>query len=170
MRKNIATAATPAAKTNPPGISSLPAPPASFQSLRNAPAKSQAFQSRPRQKLCYLHATVIVQERERKEVSSVARILIVDDEPLISLLLEDWLGELGHEVADPAHNIALRAGLDRLRRPGRRYRRRHLGQGDRLSNRASALRNSKSPSSSRQATPARPWPPRESFPETTRST
>ena len=34
------------------------------------------------------------------------RILIVDDEPMISLLLEDWLGELGHEVVGPAHNVA----------------------------------------------------------------
>jgi CheY-like chemotaxis protein len=47
-----------------------------------------------------------VRERERKEVSSVARILIVDDEPMISLLLEDWLGELGYEVIGPAHNVA----------------------------------------------------------------
>ena len=29
------------------------------------------------------------------------RVLIVDDEPMISLLLEDWLNELGHEVVGP---------------------------------------------------------------------
>jgi CheY-like chemotaxis protein len=34
------------------------------------------------------------------------RILIVDDEPMISLLLEDWLDELGHEVVGPARNVA----------------------------------------------------------------
>ncbi|MGO9483177.1 MAG: response regulator [Rhodomicrobium sp.] len=34
------------------------------------------------------------------------RILIVDDEPLISMLLEDWLNELGHEVVGPANNVA----------------------------------------------------------------
>jgi CheY-like chemotaxis protein len=34
------------------------------------------------------------------------RILIVDDEPMISLLLEDWVEELGHEVVGPACNVA----------------------------------------------------------------
>jgi DNA-binding response OmpR family regulator len=32
------------------------------------------------------------------------RVLIVDDEPMISLLLEDWLNELGHEVVGPARD------------------------------------------------------------------
>ncbi len=36
----------------------------------------------------------------------MARILIVDDEPMIALLLEDWLTELGHAVAGPARNVA----------------------------------------------------------------
>jgi CheY-like chemotaxis protein len=36
----------------------------------------------------------------------MARILIVDDEPMISLLLEDWLGELGHETVGPARSVA----------------------------------------------------------------
>ncbi len=35
----------------------------------------------------------------------MARILIVDDEPMIALLLEDWLTELGHEVVGPARNV-----------------------------------------------------------------
>ncbi len=34
------------------------------------------------------------------------RILIVDDEPMIALLLEDWLEELGYEVVGPARNVA----------------------------------------------------------------
>lgn len=34
------------------------------------------------------------------------RILIVDDEPMIALLMEDWLGELGHDVAGPARDVA----------------------------------------------------------------
>jgi CheY-like chemotaxis protein len=35
----------------------------------------------------------------------MARILIVDDEPLISAMTEDWLSELGHIVVGPAHNL-----------------------------------------------------------------
>ena len=34
------------------------------------------------------------------------KILIVDDEPLITAMLEDWLSELGHDVVGPAHNLA----------------------------------------------------------------
>jgi CheY-like chemotaxis protein len=36
----------------------------------------------------------------------MARILIVDDEPLITAMMEDWLSELGHAVVGPAHNLA----------------------------------------------------------------
>jgi DNA-binding response OmpR family regulator len=36
----------------------------------------------------------------------MARILIVDDEPLITAMLEEWLSERGHVVAGPAHNLA----------------------------------------------------------------
>jgi CheY-like chemotaxis protein len=45
----------------------------------------------------------------------MARILIVDDEPLISAMTEDWLSELGHIVVGPAHNLATAlklAGMD----------------------------------------------------------
>jgi CheY-like chemotaxis protein len=41
-----------------------------------------------------------------KEVFSMARILIADDEPMIALLLADWLEELGHETAGPVRNVA----------------------------------------------------------------
>ena len=34
------------------------------------------------------------------------RILVVDDEPLISMLVEDWLDELGCEVVGPARSVA----------------------------------------------------------------
>jgi DNA-binding response OmpR family regulator len=34
------------------------------------------------------------------------RILVVDDEPLISMLIEDWLTELGCEVVGPAASVA----------------------------------------------------------------
>ena len=40
----------------------------------------------------------------------MARILVVDDEPLITMLAEAWLTELGHVAVGPAHNLA--AGLD----------------------------------------------------------
>jgi CheY-like chemotaxis protein len=36
----------------------------------------------------------------------MARILVVDDEPLISAMTEDWLSELGHVVVGPAHSLA----------------------------------------------------------------
>jgi CheY-like chemotaxis protein len=36
----------------------------------------------------------------------MAKILIVDDEPLITAMVEDWLSELGHVVVGPAHNLA----------------------------------------------------------------
>ena len=38
----------------------------------------------------------------------MAKILIVDDEPLITAMMEDWLSELGHVVVGPAHNLAER--------------------------------------------------------------
>jgi CheY-like chemotaxis protein len=40
----------------------------------------------------------------------VPRILVVDDEPLISMLMEDWLTELGCEVVGPARSV--QQGLD----------------------------------------------------------
>lgn len=35
----------------------------------------------------------------------MARILIVDDEPLIAMLAEEWLEEMGHATVGPAHNL-----------------------------------------------------------------
>ena len=34
----------------------------------------------------------------------MSRILIVDDEPMIAMMLADWVIELGHEVLGPSHN------------------------------------------------------------------
>jgi CheY-like chemotaxis protein len=35
----------------------------------------------------------------------VSRVLVLDDEPLIAMLLEDWLAELGHQPVGPAQTI-----------------------------------------------------------------
>lgn len=36
----------------------------------------------------------------------MAHILVVEDEPLISALTQDWLSELGHSVVGPAADLA----------------------------------------------------------------
>lgn len=36
----------------------------------------------------------------------MARIMIVEDEPLISMMLADWLEELGHETLGPAETVS----------------------------------------------------------------
>ena len=36
----------------------------------------------------------------------MARLLIVDDEPLIAMLVEAWVVDLGHEPVGPAHSLA----------------------------------------------------------------
>jgi CheY-like chemotaxis protein len=43
----------------------------------------------------------------------MAKILVVDDEPLISAMTEEWLSELGHVVVGPAHNLATAMELAR---------------------------------------------------------
>ena len=35
----------------------------------------------------------------------MARILVVEDEPLVSAITEEWLIELGHDVVGPAANL-----------------------------------------------------------------
>jgi len=35
----------------------------------------------------------------------MSRILVLDDEPLIAMMVEDWLTELGHETIGPANSI-----------------------------------------------------------------
>jgi DNA-binding response OmpR family regulator len=41
----------------------------------------------------------------------VPRILVLDDEPLISMLMEDWLKELGCEVVGPAGTLKVALDL-----------------------------------------------------------
>jgi len=36
----------------------------------------------------------------------MARVLVVEDEVVIAMLIEDWLGELGHEAVGPAASVA----------------------------------------------------------------
>ena len=35
----------------------------------------------------------------------MARILLVEDEPLVSAITEEWIAELGHEAVGPAMNL-----------------------------------------------------------------
>jgi CheY-like chemotaxis protein len=35
----------------------------------------------------------------------MARILVVDDEPLIAEMIQGWVAELGHVAVGPAHNL-----------------------------------------------------------------
>jgi DNA-binding response OmpR family regulator len=39
------------------------------------------------------------------------RILLLDDEPLISMMMEDWLTELGCETVGPANSVPIALGL-----------------------------------------------------------
>ena len=34
------------------------------------------------------------------------RILVVDDEPLVAMMVEDWLAELGFQPVGPANSVA----------------------------------------------------------------
>lgn len=36
----------------------------------------------------------------------MAKILIVDDEPLIAMLVEAWIVDMGHDPVGPAHSLA----------------------------------------------------------------
>jgi CheY-like chemotaxis protein len=41
----------------------------------------------------------------------MSRVLLLDDEPLIAMVLEDILMQLGHETVGPAHTVADALGL-----------------------------------------------------------
>ena len=41
----------------------------------------------------------------------MAKILIVDDEPLIAMLVEAWIADIGHEAVGPAYSLAEARGL-----------------------------------------------------------
>ena len=43
---------------------------------------------------------------EASGAAGLAKILIVDDEPLIAMLVEEWLVDMGHEPVGPAHSLA----------------------------------------------------------------
>jgi DNA-binding NarL/FixJ family response regulator len=42
----------------------------------------------------------------RRSQGGLAKILIVDDEPLIAMLVEAWIVDMGHEPVGPAHTLA----------------------------------------------------------------
>ena len=46
----------------------------------------------------------------------LAKILIVDDEPLIAMLVEAWIVDMGHEPVGPAYSLARSDGAARRRR------------------------------------------------------
>ncbi len=41
----------------------------------------------------------------------MSRILIVDDEPLIAMLAQDWLDDLGHQTIGPAYDLSTALNL-----------------------------------------------------------
>ena len=41
----------------------------------------------------------------------MAKILVVDDEPLIAMTIGDWLNDLGHEVVGPANDLGAALSL-----------------------------------------------------------
>ena len=45
------------------------------------------------------------------EPRGLAKILIVDDEPLIAMLVEAWVVDMGHEPVGPAYSLADARGL-----------------------------------------------------------
>ena len=47
----------------------------------------------------------------------MARVLIVEDEPLISMMVEGWLIELDHEPVGPASSVATALELMKTSRP-----------------------------------------------------
>ena len=48
----------------------------------------------------------MIESRDLRPVLEWAKILTVDDEPLITAMLEDWLVRTGHDVVGLAHNLA----------------------------------------------------------------
>jgi CheY-like chemotaxis protein len=57
----------------------------------------------------------------------MAKLLIVDDEPLITAMTEDWLSELGHLVVGHGAQSSHSDGIGR-ERDRRRHRRRVASQ------------------------------------------
>jgi CheY-like chemotaxis protein len=47
----------------------------------------------------------------------MSRILVLDDEPMISLMLQEWLEELRHEVVGPAMSVPVALDLIKSARP-----------------------------------------------------
>jgi CheY-like chemotaxis protein len=62
------------------------------------------------------YATVLRPSRPFLGKWNMARILVVDDEPLIAAMAQEWLEEMGHVAVGPAYDIeaALALAEDRL--------------------------------------------------------
>jgi CheY-like chemotaxis protein len=46
-----------------------------------------------------------VASKRKVHPSAMPKILVVDDEPLIALMIADWLEEQGFEILGPAHSV-----------------------------------------------------------------
>jgi CheY-like chemotaxis protein len=51
------------------------------------------------------YAMVLGRRGHFAEKGKMARILIVDDEPLIAMMAQEWLEDMGHVAVGPAHDI-----------------------------------------------------------------
>ena len=45
------------------------------------------------------------------------RVLVVEDEALVALLIQDWIDELGYEVVGPAHTVDRALALIKQNKP-----------------------------------------------------
>ncbi len=72
--------------------------------------------------------------------AEMPKILVVDDEPLIAMMIADWLAEQGLETVGPAHSVSQALALLETQAGGRRNTRRLARQRRLLRHRRGSLR------------------------------